>query len=301
MPLWHGKSSGNRLGYSIFVAVLKQLGLRTAYFLLLLVSGYYFLFAWKSSRHILYFFRKRLGYSLGRSIALLYKNYYSFGQSLIDKVVIMSGMAKRFSFDFDGEEHLHQLVRLQKGGLLLSSHIGNWEAAGHLLERLNTRIHVVMFDGEHQKIKDYLTSVTGERNAHIIVIKDNLSHIYAISEALKRNELVCMHADRFVEGSRTFTADFLGKPARFPAGPFMLAAQFRVPLCYVFAVKEGGTHYHFYSTAVKSYDYSDKAAAVQQMLTDFTAEMEKKVKQYPAQWYNYYDFWAGAEAGKRQE
>lgn len=299
MPLWHGKSSGNRLGYSIFIAVLKQFGLRPAYFLLRLVSGYYFLFAWKSSRHILYFFRKRLGCSFARSIALLYKNYYSFGQSLIDKVAIMSGRADCFSFDFDGEEHLHQLVRLQKGGLLLSSHIGNWEAAGHLLERLNTRINVVMFDGEHQKIRDYLASVTGERNARIIVIKDDLSHIYAIHEALKNAELVCIHADRFVEGSRTFTTDFLDKPARFPAGPFILAAQFKVPVCYVFAMKEGPTHYHFYSTGIQRYDYGDKAAAMQQMFADFTTEMEKKVKQYPAQWYNYYDFWAGAEEEKR--
>ena len=291
MPSWGGKSSGNRLGYSIFIAVLKRFGLQPAYLLLRVVSLYYFLFAWKSSRHILYYFQKRLGYSLGRSIATLYKNYYCFGQSLIDKVAIMSGMANRFSFYFDGEANLHQLVSLQKGGLLLSSHIGNWEAAGHLLERLNTRINVVMFDGEHQKIKDYLTSVTGERNAHVIIIKDDLSHIYAINDALKNNELVCMHADRFVEGNRTLTANFLGEAARFPAGPFVLAAQFKVPVCYVFAMKEGASHYHFYSTDIKTYDYSDKATAMQQMLNDFTLEMEKKVKQYPAQWYNYYDFW----------
>jgi predicted LPLAT superfamily acyltransferase len=294
MPSWRGKSSGNRLGYSIFIAVLKKFGVQPTYLLLRVVSLYYFLFAWKSSRHILYYFQKRLGYSFAGSLIALYKNYYCFGQSLIDKIAIMSGMAKRFSFDFDGEEHLHQLVSLQKGGLLLSSHIGNWEAAGHLLERLNTRINVVMFDGEHQKIKDYLTSVTGERKAKIIVIKNDFSHIYAINEALKNNELVCMHADRFVEGNRTLTADFLGEPARFPAGPFVLAAQFKVPVCYVFAMKEGNTHYHFYSTAIKMYDYGDKTTAMQQMLSDFTAEMERKVKQYPAQWYNYYDFWADA-------
>ncbi|HRN58091.1 MAG TPA: lipid A biosynthesis acyltransferase [Agriterribacter sp.] len=299
MPLWRGKSSGGRLGYGIFIAVLRRWGLHSAYFLLRLVSLYYFLLAWKSSLHILYYFQKRLGYSVARSVAALYSNYYSFGQSLIDKIAIMSGMADRFSFDFDGEEHLHALVRLGKGGLLLSSHIGNWEAAAHLLERLHTPINVVMFDGEHQKIKDYLTSVTGRRNANIIVIKNDLSHIYAISEALKNSELVCMHADRFVEGNRTLTANFLGKAARFPAGPFVLATQFKVPVCYVFAVKEGSTHYHFYSTAIKTYDYSDKVTAMRQMLCDFTAEMERKVKQYPVQWYNYYDFWAGTKAGKR--
>jgi len=27
------------------------------------------------------------------------------------------------------------------------------------------------------------------------------------------------------------------------------------------------------------------------MLKDFTTEMETKVKAYPEQWFNYYDFW----------
>lgn len=30
---------------------------------------------------------------------------------------------------------------------------------------------------------------------------------------------------------------------------------------------------------------------MQRMLNDFVAEMEVKVKQYPLQWYNYYNFW----------
>ncbi|MBX2923497.1 MAG: lipid A biosynthesis acyltransferase [Chitinophagaceae bacterium] len=292
MPSWQGKSSGNKLGYSIFVTILQKFGLRPAYLLLRLVSFYYFLFARKSSRHILYYFRNRLGLSKRRSLRLLYKNYYSFGQSLIDKVAITSGMANQFSFHFDGEEHLHEMVKLGRGGLLLSAHIGNWEAAGFLLDRLNTNINIVMFDGEHRKIKQYLEKVTGTKKANVIVIKNDLSHIYAISEALSKNELICMHADRFIEGNKTISADFLGKPARFPVGPFMLAAQFKVPVCYAFAMKEGLFHYHFQSTSLLWYDYGDKAAAAQKMVNDFAGCMERTARQYPEQWYNYYDFWA---------
>ena len=292
MPSWQGKSRGNRLGYSIFVAVLRGLGLYPAYFLLRFVSFYYFLFAGRSSGYILELYRGRLGFGYWKSLLLLYRNYYAFGQSLIDKVAVMSGMASRFSFDFDGEQHLHQMVRMGKGGLLLSSHIGNWEAAGHLLERLNTRINVVMFDGEHQNIKDYLQDVTGGHRANIIVIKDDLSHIYAINEALKNNEIVCMHADRFLEGNRVIEIPFLGKNASFPAGPFIVAAQFKTPVCFVFAMKESVTHYHFYSSDIRSYDFSGKSEAIRTMLSEFAAAMEGKVRAYPEQWYNYYDFWA---------
>ena len=299
MPSWQGKSRGNRLGYSIFVAVLRRLGLRPAYFLLRFVSFYYFLFAGGSSGYILELYRRRLGFGYRKSLLLLYRNYYAFGQSLIDKVAVMSGMANRFSFDFDGEQHLHRMVSLGKGGLLLSSHIGNWEAAGHLLERLHTRINVVMFDGEHQKIKDYLQNVTGERTANIIVIKDDLSHIYAINEALKNNEIVCMHADRFLEGNRVIEIPFLGKKACFPAGPFIVAAQFKTPVCFVFAMKESTTHYHFYSSEIRSYDFSDKNETIRKMLLEFAAGMEEKVRTYPEQWYNYYDFWAQAPSDRK--
>lgn len=291
MPSWQGKSKGTTFGYSIFVAVIKKFGVRPAYALLAVVAFYYFLFSFKTSKIIYGFYRKRLRYGRFSSLLKLYRNYYRLGQTLIDKIAIMSGAAVNFTFNFDGEENLRQITALQKGGLLLSAHIGNWEIAGYLLKRLNTRINIVMFDGEHQKIKEYLKSVTGETTAKIIVIKNDLSHIFEINEALKNNELVCMHADRFVEGNKTIETDFLGSPAKFPLGPFLLAAKFRVPVAFVFALKETTFHYHFFSTEAKDYSMYEKDESVAQMLKGFAKAMEEKVKTYPEQWFNYYDFW----------
>ncbi|MFT3826158.1 MAG: lipid A biosynthesis acyltransferase [Chitinophagaceae bacterium] len=291
MPTWQGKSQATPLGYRIFVGILKRFGVLPAYVLLRFVAVYYFFFSRKSSRAILAYFRQRLGYGAIPSLLKLYRNYYLFGQTLIDKIVMMSGIRNRFTFDFDGEEHLHAMAQLQKGGLLLSAHIGNWEIAGHLLKRLETRINIVMFDGEHQRIKDYLEKVTGKRNARIIVIKDDLSHIYAISDALKNNELVCMHADRFLEGNKTVTVNFLGADALLPAGPFLLAATFKAPVSFVFSMKETSLHYHFFASEPKAYPGKPREEAIQQMANDFALEMEKKVRAYPEQWFNYYDFW----------
>lgn len=290
MPSWQGKSKGNKLGYSIFIAILRYGGVYPAYLLLRFVALYYFLFSRSSSRPIYQYFHQRLGYGRWRSLRSLYRNYYIFGQTLIDKIVVMAGMANRFTFHFDGETHLRQLAAGEKGGILLSAHLGNWEVAGHLFKRLNTRINIVMFDGEHERIKAYLSGITGERTVNVIVIKDDLSHIYAIHDALSNRELVCMHADRFLEGNKTVTASLLGAPARFPMGPFLLASTFRVPVCAVFAFKESATHYHFYATPPKEY-HGRRQQGVQEAVNDFTGTLEEKVKQYPLQWFNYYDFW----------
>jgi predicted LPLAT superfamily acyltransferase len=292
MPRWEGKSKGNQLGYRIFVFVCRTLGIFPAYFLLRFVACYYFLFSWSSSKHIYRYFRFRLGYPAWRSLLKIYSNYYVFGQTLLDKIIVMAGIENKFTYHFDGEENLRQIAEGGKGGILLSAHVGNWEAAGHLLKRLNTRINIVMFDGEHQRIKHYLDQVTGGKNFNVIVIKNDLSHVYAISEALSRNEMICLHADRFLEGNKTFTSNFLGAEAEFPAGPFLLAAGFHVPVSIVFAFKETATHYHFYgSPLLDRSDSENRKAFTDKLMHSFVAEMEQKLKMYPEQWFNYYNFW----------
>lgn len=291
MPSWQGKSKGNKLGYRIFIGVLRLGGVRPAYFLLAFVASYYCLFSYRSSQSIFQYFHRKLGYTRFRALISVYRNYYVFGQTLIDKIVVMAGIPNRFTFHFDGEENLHQMVAGGRGGILLSAHLGNWEVAGHLFTRLQTRINIVMFDGEHQRIKDYLAGITGGRHVNVIVLKDDLSHIYAIHDALSKQELVCMHADRFMEGNKTADMRFLGETARFPIGPFLLASTFRVPVSLVFAFKETGRHYHLYATEPKVYQGA-KQGGLEQSMQDFVTVMEEKVKLYPLQWFNYYDFWS---------
>lgn len=291
MAQWQGKSKGTPLGYSIFVYILRKAGVPPAYLLLRYVVLYYFLFSWKSSKVLWQYFRQRQGFGKLRSLAGIYQNYYLLGQTLIDKIVIMAGIPNPVTIDFTDHPYLEEMVAGGKGGLLVSAHIGNWEVAGYMLKRLNTRINVVMYDAEHQKIKDYMTQVTGGRNMNVIVIKDDISHIYEISKALGNNELVCIHADRFVEGNKTVSHPFLGSPARFPVGPFALASTFKVPVSFVFANKTSKYNYYFHGSRPTMYSHLPKKEQTTQMLADFVAEMEEKVRLYPDQWFNYYNFW----------
>lgn len=292
MPQWQGKSKGTPLGYRIFVFVCRRFGLRPAYVLLYFVAAYYFFFSFDASRHIYRYYRRRLQYGIWKAWWRIYANYYVFGQTLIDKVVVMAGLDNPFTYHFDGEQHLQRMVQGGGGGILISAHVGNWEAAGHLLKRLQTRINVVMFDGEHRRIKAYLQSVTGGHNFNVIVIRPDMSHVYAIGEALQKNELVCLHGDRFVAGNKTRVETFLGAPAQFPLGPFQLAAGFRVPVSLVFAFKASPTHYHFYgSPPLQRLPDEAREDYTSRLIATFVRDLEQKLALYPDQWFNYYDFW----------
>jgi predicted LPLAT superfamily acyltransferase len=292
MPEWQGKSRGNKIGYRIFVAVCKVVGIGFAYFLLRFVAFHYLLFSRNSTVAIYQYFRLRHAYPKLKALKSIYTNYYRFGQTLLDRIIVMAGFKNRFTYHFDGEENLLAISKKNRGGILLSAHVGNWEVAGHFLQRLETTIHVVMFDGEHQRIKDYLQEVTGQRKFNVIVIQDDLSHVYAISEALQKNELVCMHADRFIDKHKTKACDFLGAPALFPMGPFVLAAGFNVPVSIVYAFKETSSHYHFFGSApIERNEQEQKAAYTERLMKRYATDLESMVKRYPEQWFNYYNFW----------
>ncbi len=291
MAKWQGQSKGTPLGYRIVISVCSTFGVLPAYLLLRFIAGYYFLFSWNSSVPIYTYFSQRLGYGKLKSLRKLYRNYYVFAQTLLDKIIITANIKNKFTFHFDGVENLHHIVREGKGGILISAHIGNWEAAGHLLKHLNTKINIVMFDGEHERIKKYLNTVTGKRNFQVIVVKDDISHVYTISEALQKNEIVCMHADRFIEGNKTKKQMFLGREAEFPIGPFALASTFKVPVSFVFAFKESATHYHLFGSSGLTPPSVDKSTNIDFFLSTFTRQLEVMVKRYPEQWFNYYDFW----------
>jgi len=292
MSSWKGKTRGGVLGYKIFVWTLKYFGLPFAYFLLLFVVTYFIFSSGKAFRAVYYYFRKVLGYGVFRSLISIYRNYYYFGQVLVDKIALLSGIECRFTFDFEGEEYLRQM---DKGGLLISGHIGNWEIAGQLLNRLEKNINIILFDAEHEQIKGYLSDVFTSRRVNFIIIKEDYSHLQEIRQALERSEIVAMHGDRFIEGNKVFSMNFLGKPALFPAGPVNLAARFSVPVSYVFALKETRKHYHFYATPLRHVEFSanlkKREVILKEAVEAYVSALEKTVKRYPLQWFNYYNFW----------
>lgn len=285
---WKGKSRGTVLGYKIFVFCMKHLGLRSAYFVLYFVAAYFCFFASDSTKAIYYYFNKRLKYSRFKSMLSIYKGYYVFGQTILDKVAISSGLKNRFTYDFDGVELINDTLKQKKGGILISAHLGNFEISEHFFGELeeNASISLLTTDVEHTAIKNYLESVTKKSNINLIIIKEDLSHIFEINAALARNEIVCITGDRYIKGSKYLTQELLGQVAKFPAGPFLLASRLKVPVLFVYVMKETSKHYHLYARQAK-YTHRD----AQELLEEYTKSLEWMLKKYPLQWFNYFDFW----------
>jgi len=288
MREWDGKSKGGVLGYKAFVFFIKKLGVKPAYTILFPVVFFYFVFLSKANKASYYYFNKRQGFGRFKSVKNIFWSYYTFGQVLVDRIAISTGMRSRYNFAFDGSHIIKEVLGRKKGGVFITGHTGNFEIAQYILSERNYDITINFIGSyiEREAIKKYLEGIYIKSGIKYIVIKDDMSHIFEINEALANNELLCFAADRYPDGSRMLNEQLLGAAADFPAGPFLISSRLKVPVLFVYVMKEAGLKYQLYAREAQV-THRD----AQGLLKEYIKSLESMLKHYPLQWFNYYDFW----------
>ncbi|WP_439487929.1 LpxL/LpxP family acyltransferase [Algoriphagus sp.] len=285
MASWTGRSRGNVLGYKTVVYSLRIFGLSKTYFLLRMISYYYYLFAGEPKRHILRFYQDHLGFSRSEAKALCKENFFLLAQSILDKIALAMDLGKEIYYKQRGEDQLIRMAKSGQGGFVFSAHLGNWDIAGNLLQNLDVPLNVLMYENEEEKINDFLEQIGSKPSFNIIPIKEDMSHLVKIYKHYKQKELICINADRFLPGAKTVTADFLNGTAHFPEGPFSIVNKLKAEYTFIFAVKSSKFGYEFSATKPRRAD-----GQIHGIVADYINALEEKVKQFPAQWFNYYDF-----------
>ena len=285
---------------------LRCLGLRAAYALLIPVACYFLLFAPRAMRASMDYLA-RVGYG-GRSWFArawsTYKHFFTFGQLLLDRVAVISGGGERFGFRFEGEHHMRAALGQGQGLILVTAHLGNWEVAAQLLPRLDARVNVVAFQGEAAHIRRYMGEVLRKRAFSLIELDGSADASLAIMSALSRNEIVAIHADRCLddEGAHVVSVPLLGTPARFPAGPHIIAAVSGAPIVHTFALRESTYRYHFIAYPADHLRFSsrkERGRQIQGWVRCFAGRLDANLREHPLQWGNFYHFWARGGSGQR--
>jgi predicted LPLAT superfamily acyltransferase len=114
-----------------------------------------------------------------------------------------------------------------------------------------------------------------------------------ISGALNRGEWVGLLADRTLHKERSVSVDFLGTPARFPVGPYIIAGMFNAPLVSVFPLYIDGCYEIFCEVINESVSIprAQRQEILQEYIVKFVGQLEKYVKMAPYNWFNFFDYW----------
>ena len=236
------------------------------------------------------YFRQRLGYGCLRASWYTYVNHCLFAQVVVDRFSVFAG--KRFKLDIDGYEYFQQLELETKGFVILSSHIGCYEVAGYSLISKSKRFNALVFGGEKATVMKGRQEALSEHNIRMIPVREDMSHLFIVNEVLSNNEIMSMPADRIVGSAKVVKVNFFVETASLPAGPFSVATMNGLDALAVNVMKISAKRYKVYVTRLSYDTQAPRKQQMQQLANCYVEELERRVRQYPSQWFNFYDFWS---------
>lgn len=287
---WSGRTDGQPWMQRTLIKIFKVTDIRIMYFMMGWVVPFYMLRNHKEYLAMYRFFRKRFGYGRVKSFWNVFKNHLKFGQVILDRFAVYAG--KRFKFFIEGGELFDHLAKQPSGFVQLSSHVGNYEMAGYSLVSHDKRFNAVVYAGETATVMRNRAAMFAPNNMRMILVGNDMSHIFALNQALGDGEIVSVPGDRIFGSPRYVECDFFGDVARFPMGPFAMAIQRDVPLLAVFVMKISTMGYKIYVRKIDADAALSRKERIEAAAKSFASELEAIVRQYPTQWFNYYDFWS---------
>ena len=184
---------------------------------------------------------------------------------------------------FDGKENLEDALQMDKGLILLTAHLGNWELGGTFFGAYGLTTNVVTLPDEDPKIDDSRRWYRTKYGVKTITIGNSPFSTIKLVKALNNREIIAMLIDRYSGNQDNITVDFFNKPTLFPKGPFILSRITGAPIIVAFVVSENGGYRGiiekpFIVTTEKKEDES---------LKKVVRILEEYIAKYPDQWYNF--------------
>ncbi len=286
---WKGTTYGNGWMHRWLIRLLRYIDVRCLYVFVAVFVVPVCLIVNPSGKIIYRFFRRHFGYSAWKAIRKTYANHYLFSQVVIDKFAMYAG--KKFKIDVEGYEHFQTLATQQPAFIQLSAHIGNYEIAGYSLVAEQKPFNALVFFGEKESVMLNRAKMFSSTHIRMIPIKSDMSHLYLIDQAIGRGEIVSMPSDRMIGSLKYVEHDFLGGKAKFPQGPFRVATMRALDVVAVNVMKTASKAYTIYVTPLRYDKSASRQAQIQQLSALYVEELERMVRMYPTQWYNFFDFW----------
>jgi len=229
-------------------------------------------------------------------LRLTFRNHYYFAQAMVDRFALFVNLQHRYKVRIDGNEALLELLGSPNGAILAGAHVGNMEMAGYFFDHQEKHFHGIVFGDEVKFLNKKRMSALSKHKVEMIPVTSDMSHIFALHQALAQGGCITLHCDRILLGKKVMEYPFLGAQALFPTGAFSLALRMNVPVIAIFMMREKSKRYHIIIRNLSSLipQEGSQSEKLYAYMTQYVSMLEEVLKQYPEQWYNYYDFWKAA-------
>ena len=244
--------------------------------------------------------RKYLGRVLDRPprLADLFRHYYSFATVALDRMFLLRNRFAQFDVRVYGTEILEEAQARGEPCLLLGAHFGSFEALHVFGEEHNMNVTMMMFEHGSRNMNALARSINPDLQRAVIGMGSPDSMI-KVQERFERGDWVGMLGDRSLYDSDAVSVAFLGESAALPTAPFRIAALIGRPVVLMVALYRGSNRYdlHFERLVeVPKLDRSRRDVVIRDWAAQYAQRLEYYCRLAPYNWFNFYDFWADANA-----
>lgn len=234
-----------------------------------------------------------------------FAHFMNFGRAIVDRIASWVGDLRREDVVFENRQMLLDCIAEGRGGMILSSHLGNAEVCRALVDRVaNLKMNVLVFNDNAKQINRLMKKFNPRADLELIQIATvDPGTAMLLNQKIQHGEFVIIAADRTspTAPEKSVHASFMGSKAAFPQGAFILAGLLNCPVFLLFCLERGHYQIHLEKFADSMpMPRKQRAQLLQEHVQRYASRLEHYALQAPLQWYNFFDFWAEAasvEAG----
>lgn len=294
---------GSLLGMQIMLASYRLLGRRGFSLLLYPVIGYFWLTG-RAQREASRAYLARLeAFANAQGVALpteprsSFRHFLRFGEAALDKLAGWRGDITEQEVELVGAEHYQTAINSGKGVLLLGSHLGDLELCRALGSRKQgLRINALVFTRHAARFNALLKQINPDSHLNLIQVQElGADTAILLKEKLELGEWVVIVGDRtsVTREKRVIWADFLGAPAPFPLGPFVLSSVLGCPVYLMFGLKEQGrfrVHFEPFADG-QPLPRQGRQQILASRVQAYADRLQHHCLRAPLDWFNFFDFW----------
>ena len=221
---------------------VKLLGRRVLSPVLYAIVLYFFLFGARARRSI-WLYQQRLAEWSGRDELRptrwrVFGQFMAFADALLDKLDVWNGRLNIEDIEIVDPAKLRNQLRGERGQMLVGAHLGNLEVCRALAELGEQVTMNVLVHTRHAEQFNRLLGEAGASHLRLIQVSElNPAVMLQLNQRLENGEWLAIAGDRVpLHGGRNVEVDFLGHPALFPQGPWLLAGLLKCPVNLMFCL-----------------------------------------------------------------
>ena len=269
------------------------LGRRAGRVVLHVIATYFFLFAPQARRASMVYLRRVLGRR--PTMRDRFRQVMAFATAIHDRVYLLNDRFDLFDIEVEGEQLMQERARAGGGAFLVGAHLGSFEVTRALGRRQpDLRVAMVAYEANARKINAMMSAINPAL-AQGTVPLGSAEAMLRVRGLLDEGVFVGMLGDRTPGGEATETVEFLGTPARFPLGPMRLAALLQRRVFLMLGVYCGGNRYRVFFESIADFSgvgRGERERAIRAAVVRYAQRLESYCREYPYNWFNFFDFWA---------